>query len=107
MGLVPLADVVTDICLHSGLKNIDTTKVIGLVQGYRIDRPMTGRAALTPLSLTHGFNLIETGSGLRFSSVGTETNFTLAADDIVEDLTTSIERIKETPENRLRDDGAR
>ena len=103
MGLVPLADVVTDICTQSGLKNIDTSKVTGLVQGYRIDRPMTGRVALTPLSLTYGFNLIETGSGLRFSSVGTETNFTLSADDIVEDLSTSIERIKETPENRLRD----
>jgi len=57
MGLVPLADVVTDICTQSGLKNIDTSKVTGLVQGYRIDRPMTGRVALTPLSLTYGFNL--------------------------------------------------
>jgi hypothetical protein len=64
---------------------------------------MTGRAALTPLSLTYGFNVIETGSGLRFSSVGTEANFALATDDILEDLSTSIERIKETPENRLRD----
>jgi len=103
MGLVPLSDVAADICVQSGLENVDVSKVIGLVQGYHIDRPMTGRAALTPLSLTYGFNVIETADGLRFASVGTETNLTLNAGDIVDDLSTSIEQIKATPEDRLRD----
>ena len=51
MGLVPLADVVMDICAQSGLDAVDTTQVTGLVQGYHINRPMTGRAALTPCLL--------------------------------------------------------
>ena len=103
MGLVPLADVVEDICAQSGVENVDVSKVTGLVQGYRIDRPMTGRAALTPLSLTYGFSLIETAQGLRFSSIGTEVNLSLKADDIIDDLSASIEQIKATPEDRLRD----
>ena len=103
MGLVPLADVIEDICFQSGLKNVDVSKVTGLVQGYRIDRPMTGRAALTPLSLIYGFSLIESALGLRFTSIGTEVNFALKADDIVGDLSASIEQIKATPEDRLRD----
>ena len=103
MGLIPLSDVVQDICKQSGLGTVDVSKVTGLVQGYRLDRPMTGRAALTPLSLTYGFNLIETATALRFASQGTEANLTLAAGDIVDDISGSIEHIKETPEDRLRD----
>ena len=103
MGLVPLADIVEDICVQSGLKDVDVSKVTGLVQGYRIDRPMTGRAALTPLSLTYGFNAIETAKGLRFVSIGTEANLSLTADDIMGDLSASMEQIKATSEERLRD----
>lgn len=89
--------------MQSGLETVDVSKVTGLVQGYRLDRPMTNRAALTPLSLTYGFNLIETARGLRFASIGTEANLTLTASDIVNDISASIEQIKETPEDRLRD----
>ena len=103
MGLVPLSDVAVDICAQSGIENVDISKVTGLVQGYHIDRPMTGRAALTPLSLTYSFSVTETAKGLRFASVGTEANLTLTAHDIVGDLSASIEQIKATPEDRLRD----
>ena len=103
MGLIPLSDVVQDICAQSDLMTVDVSKVSGLVQGYRIDRPMTGRAALTPLALTYGFNLIETAQGLRFASVGTEVQMTLTAHDIVSDLSRNMEQIKDTPEDRLRD----
>ncbi len=103
MGLVPLSDVVLDICRQSGLKDVDVSKVSGLVQGYRIDRPMTGRAALRPLSLTYGFHVIETAKGLRFVSDGSEKNLTLKTDDIVGGSAASIEQIKATPEDRLRD----
>lgn len=103
MGLVPLADIVEDICIQSGHQDGDASNVTGLVQGYRIDRPMTGRSALTPLSLTYGFSLIETAKGLRFISVGTKASLTLKAEDIAGDLTVSFEHIKATPEDRLRD----
>jgi len=103
MGLVPLSDVVEDICAQSGIEDIDASKVSGLVQGYRIDRPMTGRAALTPLSLIYDFNLMETADGLRFSSYAAAAPIGLTADDIVGDLSSSIEDIKASPEDRLRD----
>ncbi|MDA8708535.1 glycoside hydrolase/phage tail family protein, partial [Hellea sp.] len=103
MGLVPLADVVEDICAQSGLETVDVSKVTGLVQGYHIDRPMTGRAALTPLSLVYGFSVMDTAEGLRFLSDGTEAQLTLTADDIVGDLSVSIEEIKDSPEDRLKD----
>ena len=103
MGLVPLADVAADICGQSGIENVDASKVTGLVQGYRLDRPMTGRAALTPLSLAYDFNLMETADGLRFSSFGTAAPYVLTAHDIVGDVTASIEDIKASPEDRLRD----
>ena len=103
MGLVPLSDVVQDICVQSGLGDVDVSKVTGLVQGYRIDRPMTGRAALTPLSLTYGFKAVETAKGLRFASVGTEAHLTLTANDIIGDLSAAIETVKATAEDQLRD----
>ncbi len=103
MGLVPLSDVVEDICAQSGIADIDVSKLSGLVQGYRIDRPMTGRAALTPLSLVYDFNLMETADRLRFSSYGTAAPIALKADDIVGDVSSSLEDIKASPEDRLRD----
>jgi len=74
MGLIPLSDVVTDICRRSGLTQIDSSRLTGLVQGYHIDRPMTGRAALTPLAGLYGFDLIDAAQGLRFTSFITNKN---------------------------------
>ena len=103
MGLAPLSGIVTDICNQSGLINVDTSGVTGLVQGYHIDRPMTGRAALTPLSALYGFNLIETSGGLRFKSDNSSAPLSLSADDIVGDLSQAISQIKSNPEERLKD----
>ncbi len=103
MGLVPLSDVVSDICFQSGLDEVDTSHVTGLVQGYHLDRPMTGRAALTPLSALYGFNLIETGQGLRFVSETTAVVMNLNLEDVVDDYSNAIELIKADPEARLKD----
>ncbi len=103
MGLVPLSDIVTDICGQSGLGAVDVTQVTGLVQGYHINRPMTGRAALTPLSALYGFNLIETAQGLRFASDETAATFQLSVDDIIGDLSSAVSLEKTDPEERLKD----
>jgi len=103
MGLVPLADIVSDICRQSGLGFVDTRQVAGLVQGYNIDRPMTGRGALTPLLALYGFDLIETAQGLRFVSEGTAKTINLQAEDIVGDLSSAISQLKSDPEERLKD----
>ena len=103
MGLLPLADVVFDICRQSGLDFVDTSQLNGLVQGYHLDHAMTGRAALTPLSALYGFSLIETASGLRFVSEGTAKNIELLDDDIEGNGPSALSLIKSDPEERLKD----
>ncbi|MEP6342528.1 MAG: glycoside hydrolase/phage tail family protein [Maricaulaceae bacterium] len=83
-GLVPLSDVVDQLAQDAGLEALDVSRVSGLVEGYVVDRPMTARAALEPLSLLYGFNVIETAEALRFVSDGFETITDLTAQDIVD-----------------------
>jgi len=103
MGLIPLADVVADICAQSGLTDVDTSQLTGLVQGYHIDQPMTGRAALTPLAGLYGFDLIDSAQGLRFESVGARPAYNLSADDLIGDLSLSLSQVKTDPEIRVKD----
>ncbi len=83
-GLVPLADVVDEIAQDTGLKNVDVSRVAGLVEGYVIDRPMTARAALEPLAAIYGFNVVERAQALSFVSDGFETITDLDEGDIIE-----------------------
>ncbi len=103
IGLLPLADVVFDICQQSGLGVVDTQAVTGVVQGYHLDHAMTGRGALTPLSALYGFSLIETASGLRFASEGTAARINLSQGDIAGNLPSALSLIKSDPEQRVRD----
>ena len=83
-GLVPLSDVVDQLARDAGVENTDVTRLSGLVEGYVIDRPMTARAALEPLSLLYGFNLIEAAENLRFVSDGFEVTTDLTGQDLVD-----------------------
>ncbi len=103
MGLIPLPDVVQDLCAQSGLGNVDVTQVNGLLQGYHIDRPMPGRNALAPLAAIYDFAMIETAAGLRFASSGTEDVVALSLDDIAHGEQGPVERIKASPEDRMKD----
>jgi len=102
-GLVPLADIVSEICRQSGLSSVDTSQISGLVQGYHLDRPLTGRGALTPLSVLYGFNLIEAATALRFVSEANRLPINLTAYDISGDLSTPLRHIKSDPEERIKD----
>jgi len=82
-GLVSLADIVSDISISSGTDAPDVSGVLGMVSGYVLDRPMSARAALTPLSRLYGFDLVERANGLRFASRGTQTAFVIEADKLV------------------------
>ncbi|HHW33467.1 MAG TPA: host specificity protein [Paracoccus solventivorans] len=65
-GAVALADVVRDICAGSGLGAVDVGGLYGVVRGYAVQGPETGRAALQPLMLAHGFDAVEREGLLRF-----------------------------------------
>jgi len=99
VGLMPLADVVRDLSEKSGLIDVDVSKLTGLVEGFVIDRPMTTRAALTPLSLIYGFSLTERASGLLFVSNGLEAQVNLSSHDMTE----KIEQIKDDSADHLKD----
>ncbi|RMC36386.1 hypothetical protein C9E81_06885 [Paracoccus alkanivorans] len=65
-GAVPLASVVGDICREAGVRAFDTSGLSGVVHGYRLEGQETGRAALQPLMLAHGFDAVERDGVLRF-----------------------------------------
>lgn len=103
-GLVSLADIVSDISISSGANAPDVSSVLGMVSGYVLDRPMSARAALTPLSRLYGFDLVERVGGLSFASRGTQSVFNIAAENLVFDAqsgTLSITR--QDAETRLKD----
>ncbi|TRW96877.1 host specificity protein [Paracoccus sp. M683] len=65
-GTVPLASVVGDICRRAGILAFDTSGLSGTVRGYVLAGDETGRAALQPLMLAHGFDAVERDGALRF-----------------------------------------
>jgi hypothetical protein len=61
-----LESVVTEICKKSGVFDLETSKLHGIVRGYVIDDVATARARLQPLMLQHGFDAIERDGQLVF-----------------------------------------
>jgi hypothetical protein len=64
----PLAAVVAEICEKSGVQAIDTTGLYGLVRGFFQPDVATARAALQPLLLAYGFDVMERDGKLLFRS---------------------------------------
>ena len=76
-GLVSLADIVSELTISAGSFAPDVDLVHGMVTGYVVDRPMSARAALSPLSQMYQFDLVEQAQGLAFSSKGVQEPTTL------------------------------
>ncbi|MCF6222053.1 MAG: glycoside hydrolase/phage tail family protein [Robiginitomaculum sp.] len=103
-GLVSLADIVSDISMSSGAAAPDVSYVLGMVSGYVLDRPMSARAALTPLSRLYGFDLVERAGGLSFVSRGTQTVFDIDVDKLVFNPERNLLSItRQDGETRLKD----
>ena len=66
MATRSLSSVVREICHAAGLTEIDVSALRGTVRGYRLGQVETGRAALQPLMLAHGFDAVERDGTLRF-----------------------------------------
>lgn len=65
-GSVMLAGVIGDICRKAGVANFDVSAVTGVVRGLQIGGGETGRAALQPILLAHGIDVVERDGVLRF-----------------------------------------
>lgn len=67
-GAVTLRAVVRDICQAAGVTAVDVSGLSGVVRGYALQGSESGRAALQPLMLAHGFDAVERDGVLRFVS---------------------------------------
>ncbi len=68
VGYVPLADLVRDICVKSGVTDVDVSQVFGIVKGTEIASIESGRQILQPLMLAYGFDGFEQEGMLTFKS---------------------------------------
>ncbi len=70
LGAAPLGDLVRVLCADHGVSEIVSRDIIGVVDGYVVDRPMSARAALEPLARAFAFEAREQGGDIHFSPRG-------------------------------------
>ncbi len=63
-----LAGLVAEICRKAGLNNYDVSELYGIVRGYTSGDAESARAALQPLMLAYGFDVIERNGELVFQT---------------------------------------
>ena len=64
----PLDSIVRDICRASGVTELETAALFGVVRGFRSDDVGQARATLQPLQLAYGFDAMERDGKLVFRS---------------------------------------
>ncbi|WP_255571964.1 phage tail protein [Celeribacter sp. PS-C1] len=91
-----VADVVTEICVRSGVKEIDTTELWGVLRGYNVNDIAGARSALQPLMLAYGFEAVEREGQLIFRSRDGKSQLTLADTDfaVSDELDGLFERVR-------------
>jgi hypothetical protein len=63
---LPLAAVVGQICQRAGVGPIDTSRLFGNLRGYLLAQAGSGRAALQPLQVAYGVEVVDRGGTLVF-----------------------------------------
>ena len=82
-GRALLADVVRDICGRAGLVEVDVDSLDGLVAGYMLSGPATGRDALSPLMNAYGFDMNDRAEATAFLPASGGGAVALSTDDLV------------------------
>lgn len=72
MSGVPLAELVSALLAEADFDRGSTGRLTGFVPGYVVDRPMSVREALQPLSLAYFFDAVESGAEISFRHRGGE-----------------------------------
>ncbi|AGT07716.1 baseplate multidomain protein megatron [Paracoccus aminophilus] len=94
-SVVPLADVVAEICREAGVASFDVSGLSGLVRGYVPGGGDSGRAALQPLMLAHGFDAVERDGSLRFQMRDARVAAEIGLDDLaLADQVSGIEALR-------------
>jgi hypothetical protein len=80
---ITLAEIVTAICERVGVTSIDVSDLTDKsVEGYVISRVMSADAAIEPLRKAGYFDIVESGTTLKFPERGRASSRTLSEDDL-------------------------
>jgi hypothetical protein len=83
LGGAPLDALIAAILDDAGIGDYETTALGEGPDGYVIDRPMSPRAAIEPLTLAYAFEAAEEGSIIRFRPRGGDPVLALTEDDLL------------------------
>jgi len=91
-----LASVVREVVSKCGLLDIDTEHLFGTVRGYQVSDVSSARAALQPLLLVYGIDVIERDGRLIFKSRDGKVKAELDASELVfgEENTTPVDVVR-------------
>jgi hypothetical protein len=84
IGAAPVDEVAVSVCAGYGLTAVTSEGVEGLIDGFAIDRPMSGRQALEALLETFAIDAVESNGALVLRSRNRQALTNLTRDDCVE-----------------------
>jgi hypothetical protein len=84
LSSVSLAELIVALAARYGLDAVDVSEVAGLVDGFVVDRPMSGRDALETLLSVFSLDAVESDGVLKFRPRAQRVVQTVAKDDLVE-----------------------
>jgi hypothetical protein len=84
-GSMPLADIVTALCLRAGLTeaDLDVSELTDGVRGYALARQVSVRGALEMLAAAYTFDAVESDHQLKFKKRGREPSRVIPEQDLV------------------------
>lgn len=98
---VTLDRLVRAILADYGLPAPNEIAIDGFVDGYVLDRPISARQALEPLSQTFGFDAVMSSGRLRFSGRAANVACALTANDVVPDRNGQPYELRRAEESEL------
>jgi hypothetical protein len=84
LNAVDVAELIKDLGARFGLGALDVSDVAGLIDGFVLDRPMSGRDALENLLRTFALDAVESDGQLKIRSRNTRVVESMVRDDLVE-----------------------
>ncbi len=97
LAAVDLGDLIKSVARKFGFTDVDVEGVEGLVDGFVIDRPMSGRESLEAILQVFAIDAFESGGKLKFSSRRAAPEIAIDANLFVDDESTiDITRRQET-----------
>ena len=102
IGSVGLDQLIIEVCEDYGESAVEVEGSAGLIDGFMIERPMSGRDALENLLAAFALDAIESDGILKFRSRKRDSTLTLTGDDYVEtDAAASLFALSRAQESEL------